>query len=87
MAKPKRSKKLRKVYVRTPSSKSKIIYKKRKPSEVKCANCKKPLQGIARERPSKLRNISKSKKTPKRIFGGNLCANCTKKEIIKGTRK
>jgi len=87
MVKSKRSKKLRKIYVRIPSSKSKIIYKKRKPSAVKCAVCKKPLHGVPRERPSKLRNISKSKKTQNRVFGGNLCANCARRELIKRIRK
>ncbi|MBL7147403.1 MAG: 50S ribosomal protein L34e [Nanoarchaeota archaeon] len=86
MVKTKRSKKLRKIYVRVPSSKSRIIYKKRKPKIAKCAICKKQLQGIPRKRPSKLKNISKSQKTPKRIFGGYLCIHCTKREIIKRAR-
>ena len=86
MVKSKRSKKLRKVYTRTPSSKSKIVYKKRKPKSAKCALCKKTLQGVPRERPYKMRNTSKSKKTSKRIFGSYLCTKCTKREIIRRNR-
>lgn len=87
MVKPKRSKKLRKIHVRSPSGRSKIIYKKRKPKSTKCAICKKVLHGTPRERIYKIKNISKSKKTPRRIFGGYLCASCTKREIIKRNRK
>ena len=85
--KSKRSNKLRKMHTRIPSGESKLHYKKKIPSSPKCAICKKQLQGIAKLRPFKLRNISKSKKTPKRIFGGNLCHKCTIREIIKKVRK
>ena len=87
MVKPKRSRKMNRIYVKTPSNKSKIVYRKPKPKANKCAVCKKPLHGISRLRPSKLRNTSKSKKKPKRIFGGYLCANCAKREIIRRNRK
>ena len=85
--KSKRSNKLKKMRTRTPSGESKLRYKKKKHSVVKCANCKKPLQGISKLSSAKLRNTSKSKKTPKRIFGGNLCHKCTIREIIKKVRK
>ncbi|MEK6932209.1 MAG: 50S ribosomal protein L34e [Nanoarchaeota archaeon] len=83
----KRSRTLRRVYVKTPGNRNKILYKVRKPKTGTCANCGATLHGLARGISSKIRNLSKSSKHPKRIFGGNLCHNCAKLEIIKRTRK
>ena len=83
----KRSRTLRRVYVTTPGGINKILYKKRKPKKAHCANCGKELHGMVRNIPSVIRNISKSSKHPKRMFGGNLCANCTKLELIIRLRK
>ncbi len=83
----KRSRSLRRVYIKTPSGRNKILYKIRKPSKPTCSNCGKELHGVPRNVPSIVRNLSKSSKHPKRMFGGNLCFNCTKLEIIKRVRK
>jgi len=82
-----RSRKLRRVKVRTPKGKSKIVYKRRKPSKAKCSVCKKQLHGIKRLIPSKLKKLSKSKRRPQRAYAGTLCSACTKKLLIKKTRK
>ncbi len=83
----KRSRTLRRVYVKTPGGNNKILYKNRKPKQAQCSNCGLILHGVARGNSSFIRNLSKSSKHPKRMFGGKLCYNCTKREIIKRTRK
>lgn len=83
----KRSRTFRRVYTRTPSGRNALFYRRRKPKQVHCANCGKVLHGIPRELPYKMRNMSKSQKRPQRIFGGTLCSNCTKRELINRIRK
>lgn len=70
-----RSRSLRRVKVRLPG-KYKVKYTKRKPSFAKCARCKKPLHGTARNLPVKIKGLAKSKKTVARPYGGNLCSKC-----------
>jgi len=83
----KRSRTFRRVYLRTPKGVSKLVYKRRKPESSKCGICHKPLHGIPRGLPYQLRTLPKSSKKPKRMFGGNLCSSCAKREIIKRVRK
>ncbi|MCD4666366.1 50S ribosomal protein L34e [archaeon] len=85
--KTRKSKTLRKVHVRTPGSKSKVAYKKRKPAKSKCSSCGETLKGVPRGRPYQLKKISKSKKRPERIYGGVLCSKCLKRKLIRGARK
>jgi len=72
--------------VKTPGGKTVTHFKKRKPKTAHCSNCKAILKGVARERPTKMRNISKTKKRPERPFP-NLCSNCMREKIIQGARK
>jgi len=69
---------LRMLFVRTPGSRTVIQFKRKKPSKAKCGNCKKPLQGVPKELPSKMKKIPKTKKRPERPYGGNLCSACTR---------
>jgi len=69
-----RSKKRRRV--RTPGKKLVTHYKRKKPGRARCAVCKKPLHGVPRLNPSKMRKLPKTKKRPERPFGGNLCSKC-----------
>lgn len=82
-----RSRTFRRVYIKTPSGKNVIQYKRRKPKNAHCANCGGLLGGIPRELPYKMQNLPKSQKRPERIFGGVLCSACAKREIIKRVRK
>lgn len=61
--------------------------KRKKPRIAKCAICKKPLHGIPRKTPSKIRKISKTKKRPERAYGGYLCNNCLKELLKENIRK
>ena len=81
-----KSRSLRRVFVRTPSGKNKIHYRKRKPSKSKCSSCSKILKGVPNIRATKLKRISKSKKRPSRPFGGELCSSCSRKELIKRSK-
>jgi len=67
---------------RTPSGKIVLVEKRKKPSSIKCAICKKPLHGIPRMTSSKLRKLPKSKRRVERMYGGYLCAKCAK-EILR----
>jgi large subunit ribosomal protein L34e len=76
----------RKVFVKTPGSKTVLHYRRRKPSKAKCAQCKKLLQGVPREIPTKMANMPKSQKRPERPYGGTLCSSCTRKLFKQSTR-
>ncbi|MBI4453269.1 50S ribosomal protein L34e [Candidatus Woesearchaeota archaeon] len=76
-----RSRSLRRVFVRTPSGKSVLHYRKRKPSKAQCGNCGALLKGVPRERPFKMQNMPKTHKRPERPYGGVLCSKCTRIKI------
>ena len=65
--------------VKVPGGRTVIHFKKKKPSKAKCASCGKVLSGVPRERPHKMRKMSKTKKRPERPYGGKLCSKCTRK--------
>ncbi len=71
-----RSRSLRRVRKRTPSGASVLHFEKRKPSPARCARCGRPLNGVPRLRPNRLRKLSKTAKRPERIYGGVLCPRC-----------
>ena len=83
----KRSRSLRRVHVRVPSGKSKLVYKKRSPSKAVCCSCGNGLHGTPNKLVAIMRNMPKSQKRPERKYGGVLCSKCTKKEIKKTSRK
>jgi large subunit ribosomal protein L34e len=88
MPKPnKRSRTFRRIYIKTPSKRNIISYRRKKPKLAHCSNCNKPLQGVPRALPFKMRNMPKSQKRPERIFGGTLCPKCAKRELIRRVRK
>ena len=73
---------MKKIKIRTPSGKLVIRKRKENPGITLCAMCKEPLHGVKRRIPSKIRKISKTEKRPSRLYGGYLCAKCTK-ELVK----
>ena len=82
-----RSRSFRKMKKHLPGGVSIIHYLKRRPSNAKCSNCGSQLHGVARERPSILKKMSKSKKKPSRPYGGNLCTKCTREEMKNKARR
>jgi len=81
-----KSRSKRRVFVRTPSGKVHLQYKKRGPSKAVCAGCGKVLSGVPNVRAYRLKSINKSKKVPSRPYGGNLCTSCARKKIIEKAR-
>jgi len=76
-----KSRTFRRVFKKNTSGKSKIHYVLRKPQKAKCSKCGDILKGVARERPTKMQNMSKSQKTVSRPYGGNLCSKCMRQTI------
>jgi large subunit ribosomal protein L34e len=76
----KKSGRFRKVFVRTPGGRTRLHYKKKKPSKAKCAQCGALLKGVARARASRLKDIPKTKKRPERPYP-NLCSRCARERI------
>lgn len=74
---------IKRIKRRTPSGRIVIRFKKKKPKRAKCAICKKPLHGVPRLIPSKIKKLAKTKKRPERAYGGYLCSRCLK-EVLKG---
>jgi len=83
----KRSRSLRRVHVKVPGGKTVLHYLKRKPGKAKCGSCDSLLKGVPRERPFKMKRISKTKKRPERPYGGSLCTKCTRLLLIEKARK
>ena len=76
-----KSRTFRRVFKKTPGSKTVLKHLLRKPKKAKCAKCGDILKGIARDRPTKIKNLPKSQKTVSRPYGGNLCSKCMRKTI------
>ncbi len=77
-----KSRRLKRVKVRTVKGLT-THYKQRNRSIAKCAVTKKPLRGIPRLTNRKFKNLSKSKKTVARPFGGYMSGSALKEKIIK----
>ena len=80
--KSRRSRTLRRIYVKTPKSTS-LVYAKRKPSKAHCAKCGAVLPGVASERPYLMAKMAKTEKRPERPYAGMLCSRCMRLEIKK----
>ncbi|MBD3263278.1 hypothetical protein GF374_02775 [Candidatus Woesearchaeota archaeon] len=74
-----KSSSMKKIRRRTPSGKTKIVYKHKKPGKHKCAVCGALLHGKPRGRPVEIKRLNKSKRKPERPFGGKLCSKCSRK--------
>lgn len=79
----KRSRSFRKIYKKVPGGKTVTHYKKKKPGKAECGRCGAILKGVPRERPYKMRTMSKTKKRPERPYGGVLCSKCMREKIRK----
>ena len=81
-----RSKAQKRQKIRTPGNRNNTHYWRRKPKHAHCAICKKPLQGVPRLRPAKMRKTSKVSRRPNRIESGRYCGQCLKSLIIEASR-
>ncbi len=81
-----RSRSLRKIFVKTPGGRTTVHYKRRKPKAAHCGRCGAILKGIPHERPYKMENMGKSKKRPERPYGGVLCSKCMRALFVEKAR-
>ncbi|MCX8184609.1 MAG: 50S ribosomal protein L34e [Sulfolobales archaeon] len=70
-----RSRSLKRVVKRVPSSVSRVFYVRSSGYVARCSICGKPLGGVPRDL-KVIRYGSKSHKRPERPFGGVLCSKC-----------
>lgn len=71
----------KKVQKRLPSGKTVTRYRRPMHSKHKCGVCGAVLHGTPRGRPIDIRRLFKSKRSPERPFGGQLCSKCSRKVI------
>jgi len=77
-----KSRRLRRVQVRTPSGNNVTHYRLGNRGVAKCAVTKKPLRGIPRLTNAKFKNLNKSQKTVSRAYGGYMSHSALKMKII-----
>ncbi|MCB9358599.1 50S ribosomal protein L34e [Candidatus Woesearchaeota archaeon] len=77
----------RKVFVKAPGNTVKVHYRERKPNKAVCAVYGTPLAGVARETPSKMRNMPKTAKRPERPYGGVLSSRAMREKMKKKARE
>ncbi len=77
-----RSRSLTRVQRRTPGGRTVTHYNKQKPGFAVCAICKKPLHGLPREVPVRVKKLTRTDLTVQRPFGANLCSPCTREILI-----
>ena len=81
-----RSHSMRRLKRTTPGHRHKIIYRRRKPKRAHCGLCGAILGGVPALRPSKIQKLSKVSKRPERQYGGRICHNCVKKELLSAVK-
>ena len=82
-----RSRTLRRVYVRIPGGRNVLHYKERKPERQHCANCGAVLHGAKAVSPRAMHSMPKTQKRPERPYGGVMCSACARREIIRMARQ
>ncbi len=68
---------MKKLSRKTPSGKTSLLTKNKKPKQGSCALCTKPLHAVPRESRAGMAKLSATQRRPQRAFGGVLCGNCT----------
>jgi len=77
-----KSRTMRRIFTKTPGGKVVSHFKLRKPGFARCQATGVKLQGVARARPSDLKKITRSSRTPNRPYGGVLCSKAARAKII-----
>lgn len=80
---PYNTKSNRRRVVKTPGGKLKYHLTGKIATAPKCGDCHTALPGIKAVRPRAYANLSKTKKTVQRAYGGSRCANCVRTRIIR----
>ncbi|MBT4858631.1 50S ribosomal protein L34e [archaeon] len=82
-----RSRTFKRVKKKLPGGSTVTHYEKRRPKQGTCPVTGETLKGVARERPTKLKSIGKSKKRPTRPFGGVLSSRAARDKIKQEARE
>jgi len=82
-----KSRTMRRVFVKTPGTKNVLHYRRRKPNNAQCAGCGIDMKAVPRLRDYKMRNMAKTAKRPQRPFGGYFCTKCARTKIVEMARK
>ncbi|KAH3902765.1 probable 60S ribosomal protein L34-B [Saccharomycodes ludwigii] len=69
--------------VKTPGGNLRAQHVKKLATRPKCGDCGIALPGVVALRPRQYANVSKTKKTVSRAYGGSRCANCVKERIVR----
>lgn len=77
---------MKKLARRTPSGRTSLLTKNKKPKQAHCALCRKTLHAVPRESRAGMRKLAATQRRPERAFGGVLCGNCTMNVIKTRTR-
>lgn len=77
-----RSRRMRRVHVKTPGGRLVLHHERRKPGKPQCSDCGEYLKGVAHGIESKVRKLSKTQRRPERPYGGVLCSKCLRKKMI-----
>ena len=81
-----KSRRFRRVSVKTPGGKTVKHYRKRKPSPAICAIYGTPLAGVPKVRDSVMRNLAKTQRRPERPYGGVLSSKAMRAVIKEQAR-
>ena len=79
---PYNTKSNRRRIIKTPGGKLRYHHIKKLPTAPKCGDCHTKLPGIAALRPREYANISKTRKTVSRAYGGSRCSNCVRTRLV-----
>ncbi|MEM4239936.1 MAG: 50S ribosomal protein L34e [Candidatus Woesearchaeota archaeon] len=82
-----RSRTLRRIFVRTPGGRNVVHYAERKKSRPHCSSCGAELHGIKAVAPREMHAMPKTQKRPERPYGGVLCSACMRRVIIQKARQ
>ena len=81
-----KTRRVRKVFRRTPGGNVKTYYTPKKVGKATCAGCGSVLSGTLSDYKAVMQNTAKSKKRPERPFGGVLCSKCMRLAIVERAR-
>jgi large subunit ribosomal protein L34e len=84
---PYNTKSNRRRVVKTPGGKLRYLHIKKLPTAPKCGDCHVKLPGIEALRPREYANVSKTKKTVSRAYGGSRCSNCVRTRYVRWLSK
>ncbi|KAH8552220.1 60S ribosomal protein L34-B [Umbelopsis sp. PMI_123] len=69
--------------VKTPGGNLNLQYEKKPASAPRCGDCGVKLAGIISLRPREYAQVSKTKKTVSRAYGGSRCSHCVRNRIVR----